>query len=61
MTSTQPTGAVTAVQATAGGGGPRRRLAISVGGVAVLLAALDAYVVVGVLTDIMDSLHIADT
>ncbi|WP_327007888.1 MFS transporter [Dactylosporangium sp. NBC_01737] len=60
MTSTQPTSAATAVQATAGGG-PRRRLAISVAGVAVLLAALDAYVVVGVLTDIMDSLHIADT
>ncbi|MGI5180455.1 MFS transporter [Dactylosporangium sp. CA-152071] len=50
MTSTAP----------ASGGG-RRRLAVSVGGVAVLLAALDAYVIVGVLTDIMDSLHIADT
>jgi MFS family permease len=62
MTSTQPTDAATAVPSAAGGGGgPRRRLAISVGGVAVLLAALDAYVVVGVLTDIMDSLHIADT
>ncbi len=60
MTSTQPTDAATAVRATAGDG-PRRRLAISVGGVAVLLAALDAYVVVGILTDIMDSLHIADT
>jgi MFS family permease len=59
MTSTQPTSAATASPpATAS---PRRRLAISVGGVAVLLAALDAYVVVGVLTDIMDSLHIADT
>ncbi|MEV4134339.1 MFS transporter [Dactylosporangium sp. NPDC049742] len=50
MTSTAP----------ASGGG-QRRLAVSVGGVAVLLAALDAYVIVGVLTDIMDSLHIADT
>ncbi|UWP82261.1 MFS transporter [Dactylosporangium fulvum] len=38
---------------------PRRRLAIGVGGAAVLLAALDAYVVVGVLTDILDALHIA--
>ena len=56
MTSTQPTTVSPAV-----GGAPQRRLAIGVGGVAVLLAALDAYVVVGVLTDIMDSLHIADT
>lgn len=61
MTSTQPTDAATAAQRPTGDGGPRRRLAISVGGLAVLLAALDAYVVVGVLTDIMDSLHIADT
>jgi len=38
---------------------PRRRLAIGVGGATVLLAALDAYVVVGVLTDILGSLHIA--
>ncbi|MET7399813.1 MFS transporter [Dactylosporangium sp. NPDC005572] len=37
----------------------KRRLAIGVGGATVLLAALDAYVVVGVLTDILDSLHIA--
>lgn len=56
MTSTQPT-----TVSPAAGGAPPRRLAIGVGGVAVLLAALDAYVVVGVLTDIMDSLHIADT
>ncbi|MER7001589.1 MFS transporter [Dactylosporangium sp. NPDC000555] len=41
------------------GGHPRRRLAIGVGGATVLLAALDAYVVVGVLTDILDALHIA--
>lgn len=40
-------------------GHPRRRLAIGVGGATVLLAALDAYVVVGVLTDILDALHIA--
>ncbi|MFI5913617.1 MFS transporter [Dactylosporangium sp. NPDC051541] len=39
--------------------GSRRRLAIGVGGATVLLAALDAYVVVGVLTDILDALHIA--
>ncbi|WP_432980799.1 MFS transporter [Dactylosporangium sp. CA-233914] len=39
--------------------GVRRRLAIGVGGATVLLAALDAYVVVGVLTDILDALHIA--
>ncbi|GAA3294297.1 MFS transporter [Dactylosporangium vinaceum] len=39
--------------------GQRRRLAIGVGGATVLLAALDAYVVVGVLTDILDALHIA--
>ena len=37
---------------------PRRRLAISVGGATVLLAALDAYVVVTVLTDILGDLHI---
>ncbi|MEV8511016.1 MFS transporter [Dactylosporangium sp. NPDC051484] len=41
------------------GGHSRRRLAIGVGGATVLLAALDAYVVVGVLTDILDALHIA--
>ncbi|WP_433224309.1 MFS transporter [Dactylosporangium sp. CS-047395] len=40
-------------------GTARRRLAIGVGGATVLLAALDAYVVVGVLTDILDALHIA--
>ncbi|GAA3236008.1 MFS transporter [Dactylosporangium siamense] len=61
MTSTQPTSAASSTAAPTPAGVPRRRLAISVGGVAVLLAALDAYVVVGVLTDIMDSLHIADT
>jgi MFS family permease len=38
---------------------PRRRLAIGVGGATVLLAALDAYVVVGVLTDLLGALHIA--
>ncbi|MEU7868374.1 MFS transporter [Dactylosporangium sp. NPDC049140] len=49
------------VGGAAGSGGVRvrRRLAIGVGGVTVLLAALDAYVVVGVLTDILDALHIA--
>ena len=36
----------------------RRNLAISVGGATVLLAALDAYVVVTVLTDILGDLHI---
>ncbi|MBB4760961.1 MFS transporter [Amorphoplanes digitatis] len=36
----------------------RRRLAISVGGATVLLAALDAYVVVTVLTDILSDVHI---
>ncbi|HEY3751795.1 MAG TPA: MFS transporter [Pseudonocardiaceae bacterium] len=36
----------------------RRSLAISVGGLAVLLAALDAYVVVGVLLDIVTDLRI---
>ena len=36
----------------------RRRLAISVGGATVLLAALDAYVVVTVLTDILGDVHI---
>ncbi|MBM2620341.1 MFS transporter [Actinoplanes sp. LDG1-06] len=36
----------------------RRRLAISVGGATVLLAALDAYVVVTVLTDILRDVHI---
>ncbi|MBL7261626.1 MFS transporter [Paractinoplanes lichenicola] len=36
----------------------RRRLAIGVGGATVLLAALDAYVVVTVLTDILRDVHI---
>ncbi|MEV6926773.1 MFS transporter [Dactylosporangium sp. NPDC051485] len=46
-------------EAAAPADGSRRRLAIGVGGATVLLAALDAYVVVGVLTDILDALHIA--
>ncbi|WP_433081038.1 MFS transporter [Dactylosporangium sp. CA-052675] len=45
--------------AAGGGARVRRGLAIGVGGATVLLAALDAYVVVGVLTNILDALHIA--
>src|SRR3954452_8356225 len=37
---------------------PRRTLAIGVGGATVLLAALDAYLVVTVLTDILRDVHI---
>jgi len=56
----RPSGTGTAVED--GGAGVssrgRRRLAIGVGGATVLLAALDAYVVVTVLTDILKDVHI---